>query len=57
MNVPGIKDPLRRRLHLLWIIPYLTPAIVLLTLWAAAKEFADLLRTIPESLVDVWRGR
>lgn len=54
MNVPAIRNPLHRRLHLLWIVPYLGVYGPLCILWVGLRE---LVPEILSSLADVWHGR
>lgn len=57
MNVPAIKNPVLRRLHLIWIVPYFIVAFIPLLLWHGLKEFLFMCREVPESLIEVWTGR
>jgi hypothetical protein len=54
MNVPGIKDPVRRRLHLVWIIPYVIVAVLPMIAYEGGKE---VIGPLLSSLRDVWTGR
>lgn len=54
MNIPAIKNPVVRRLHFLWIIPYLIIVTLPMILYEGGKE---LLPSLPGSLRDVWTGR
>lgn len=57
MNIPHIKNTFRRRLHMLWIVPYIIISFLPLLLWHGIKEFWWILRDIEDSVKDVWWGR
>jgi hypothetical protein len=54
VNIPAIKNPVVRRLHLLWVIPYL---IVMAPLHVVYQGCKEVLPCLPSFLSDVWTGR